>query len=290
MKKNILITGASAGFGKLTTNTLLKNGHDVVASMRGISSKNKSVADDLRSAGAYIVEIDVTDENSVNKGVEHAIDITGGLDVVINNAGVGVVGLQETFTIDDWKNLFDINVFGVQRVNRAVLPHMRENKSGLLIFLSSLLGRITMPFYGPYNSSKWAVEAMAENYRAELSGFGIDTCIVEPGGYPTKFMDNLVKPGDTSRDESYGPLVQAPLAILENFEQALAANKEQNPQNVADAISTLIDTPGGQRSFRTVVDKMGMGDPIGEYNNQLEQITTGLYNSFGIGDMLKLKV
>ena len=108
-------------------------------------------------------EIDVTDEASVESGVASATKQAGGLDVVVNNAGVGVLGLQETFDVDDWKKLFDVNVFGVQRVNRAVLPHMRERGSGLIIFVSSLLGRMTIPFYGPYNASKWALEALAED-------------------------------------------------------------------------------------------------------------------------------
>jgi len=181
-------------------------------------------------------------------------------------------------------------VFGVQRVNRAVLPYMRDRNSGLLIHISSLLGRITIPFYGPYNASKWALEALAENYRVELSGFGIDSCIIEPGGYPTTFMDNLIKPSDSTRDSSYGDLAQAPMGLFNDFGKALEANPEQNPQNVADAVSDLIDTPPGQRSFRTVVDKMGMGDPIKGYNEQLEQITSGLYHAFGMGDMLKLTV
>ena len=126
-----------------------------------------------------------------------AVDQAGGLDVVINNAGVGVLGLQEAFTIDDWQKLFDINVFGVQRVNRAVIPGMRARGSGLLIQVASILGRMTIPFYGPYNASKWALEALSENYRTELSGFGVDCCIVEPGGYPTNFMANLMTPSAT---------------------------------------------------------------------------------------------
>ncbi len=290
MSKIILITGASGGFGKLTTLTLLKNGHTVVASMRGVKDKNKQITEELETAGARIVEIDVTNDTSVNQGVKTAIEMTGGMDVVVNNAGVGVVGLQETFTPEDWQKLFDINVFGVQRVNRAVLPYMRANKSGLIVSTSSLRGRITVPFYGPYNASKWALEALAENYRVELSEFGVDSCIVEPGGYPTTFIDNIVKPSDSSRDESYGELSQAPIGFLNDFEKALEDNKEQNPQLVADAISKLIDTPAGQRSFRTVVDKMGMGDHIKGYNEQLAQITYGIYNAFGIEDMLKLKV
>ena len=290
MSKKILVTGSSGGFGRLTTLTLLEKGHTVVATMREPGNKNKSVAEELRTAGAHVVDIDVTNDESVNQGVATAMEMADGLDVVINNAGVGVLGLQEAFTPEDWQKLFDINVFGVQRINRAVLPHLRAQKSGLLIHISSLLGRIALPFYGPYNASKWALEAMAENYRVELSGSGVDVCIVEPGGYPTTFMTNLFKPSDTTRDAGYGDLAQAPMQLYTNFEQALANNPAQDPQNVADAISALIDTPAGQRKFRTAVDKMGMGDPINGYNDHLEQITTGIYTAFGMGDMLKLKV
>ena len=211
------------------------------------------------------------------------------MDVVINNAGIGVLGIQEQFTIEDFKRLFDVNVFGVQRVNRAALPHLRGQGSGLLVHISSLLGRIAFPFYGPYNASKWALEALAENYRVELSGFGVDSCIVEPGGYPTGFMHGLMAPSDSSQDESYGAMVDAPRQAFENFEGALASNPSQNPQNVADAIAKLIHTPAGQRPMRTVVDNMGMGAHIEPYNNQLAQIHEGLYNAFGMGSMLTLK-
>ncbi|MEM9120222.1 MAG: SDR family oxidoreductase [Cyanobacteria bacterium P01_F01_bin.56] len=286
MSNKILITGASGGFGKLMTLTLLEKGHTVVAAMRGPEGKNKAIADELTTAGAQIVEIDVTSDDSVKQGVEAA----GTLDVVINNAGVGVIGLQESFAPEDLQKLFDINVFGVQRVNRAVLPAMRERGAGLLIHISSLLGRMALPFYGPYNASKWALEALAENYRVELSGFGVDSCIVEPGGYPTSFMEALMKPSDWARNDTYGDFAEAPQSLFENFEQALANNPAQNPQDVADAVANLIETPAGQRRFRTVVDKMGMGDHIESYNEQLEQITSGIYNAFGMGDMLKLKV
>ncbi|MEM1320471.1 MAG: SDR family oxidoreductase [Bacteroidota bacterium] len=290
MSKKILITGASGGFGKLTVKTLLEQGHHVAASMRNVDGKNKANAEELKAAGASIVEIDVTNNDSVNNGVQGAIAALGGLDVVINNAGVGVLGLQEQFTPEDFQRLFDINVFGIQRVNRAALPHLRGQGSGLLIHVSSLLGRMTMPFYGPYNASKWAVEAIAENYRTELSGFGIDSTLVEPGGYPTTFFDSLIRPSDHSQDDSYGEMVQAPHQMFESFEGALASNPAQNPQDVADAIAGLVATPAGQRPFRTVVDKMGMGDHIKPYNESLEQITSGIYNAFGMGDMLELKV
>ena len=274
----------------MTAKTLLSQGHRVAATIRNAETKNKAIAEELTGLGAKIVNMDVTDEESVNAGVAIAIEALGGLDVVVNNAGVGVLGIQEQFTIEDFQRLFDINVFGVQRVNRAALPHLRAQGSGLLIHVSSLLGRIALPFYGPYNASKWALEALAENYRVELSGFGVDSCLVEPGGYATSFMSSLLRPSDNSTNEGYGDMANAPEQLFENFEGALAQNPAQDPQNVADAIAKLIETPGGQRPMRTVVDNMGMGDHINPYNDSLQQIHAGIYNAFGMGDMLKLKV
>lgn len=122
MSQKILITGANGGFGRLTVNSLLAKGHHVAATMRGVQGKNAEAAKELASAGAFIVEIDVTNDESVEKGVLEAIAKLGGLDVVVNNAGLCVMGMQEHFTANDFHQLFDVNVFGVQRVNRAVLP------------------------------------------------------------------------------------------------------------------------------------------------------------------------
>jgi len=233
MTKKILITGASGGFGM----TLLRKGHLVAASMRDINGKNKTVADELSKAGAKIIEIDVTDDTSVSNGVKKAIADLNGLDVLLNNAGLGVLGMQEFFTPADFQNVFDINVFGVQRMNRAVVPYFREKKDGLIVYTSSLLGRIALPFYGAYQASKWALEALAENYRVELSGFGIENCIVEPGGYPTAFSDNLLRPSDKSRGAAYGDFAKVPEIALQNFENVLKNNPQQDPQKVADVLS-----------------------------------------------------
>ena len=289
MAKKILITGASGGFGKLTVLTLLQKGHQVAASMRDINGKNKNVADELRKAGAKIIEIDVTDDTSVTNGVNSAISDLDGLDVLINNAGLGVLGMQEFFTPADFQKVFDINVFGVQRMNRAVVPYFREKKNGLIVYTSSLLGRIALPFYGAYQASKWALEALAENYRVELSGFGIENCIVEPGGYPTAFSDNLLRPSDNSRELGYGDFAKVPEAALHNFENVLKNNPQQNPQKVADAFAELIEKPKGDKSFRTAVDFIGMADHIQNYNEHLEQIMTGLYTNFGTQGMLSVR-
>lgn len=290
MSKKIILTGASGGFGKLTALTLLKQGHQVVATMRNPEGRNKKVANELENAGAIIIEMDVTDTESVDKGVEQAINKMGGLDVVVNNAGRGVSGMQEHFTPEDFQKLLEVNVIGVQRVNRATLPFLRNQGHGLLIHISSLLGRIALPFYGPYQATKWAVEAMAENYRVELSGFGVQSTIIEPGGFPTTFMNNLMTPSDESRNESYGEFMNVPGMAAAGFEEQLKNTPEQNPQKVADAIAKLIDTPVLERPFRTIVDFMGWRDGIQNYNDQFEQLTEEIYSAFGMGNMLKVKV
>ncbi|MBU2708123.1 SDR family oxidoreductase [Zooshikella marina] len=289
-QQNILITGANSGFGLLTTKLLLQQGHHVVASMRDPNHRNAQTAHEIKQLGGMVVDIDVTNEESVTTGITEAIKLAGHLDVLVNNAGVGVLGLQEAFTTDDIKSVFEINVFGLNRMIRAILPHFHQRHSGLILNVSSILGRMTIPFYGPYNASKWAVEALSENYRTELSKFGIDVTIVEPGGFPTEFIDRLVKPSDTVRLQHYGDMAAAPQAALEGFEQALAANPAQNPQLVADAIADVIAKTPGSRPFRTVVDKMGMGEPIAAYNEQLATITKNIYQAFGTAEMLELNV
>jgi NAD(P)-dependent dehydrogenase (short-subunit alcohol dehydrogenase family) len=289
MSSKILLTGASGGFGRLIAQTLLGAGHEVAATLRDAAGRNYAVAQALAAQGARVVEMDVTDAASVQAGVALANSLLGGLDVVIHNAGVGVSGLQEAFTADDFTRIFDINVFGVHRVNRALLPQWRTRRSGMMLNVSSLLGRITVPFYGPYNASKWALEAMSENCRSELSAFGIEVCIVEPGGYATSFMHNLLRPSDSARSESYGAMAQAPEATLQGFEKMLAATPAQNPQRVADAIAELLAMPQGARPFRTTVDSLGMGAGVDDYNRALADLTRGIYTNMGIDKMLTVQ-
>lgn len=285
----ILVTGASKGFGTLITQTLRHDGHDVAASMRDVVGKNKQAAEELKALGAAPIELDVTDNASVEKGVAAAIAQLGGLDVVVNNAGVGVIGWQESFTAEDWRKVFEVNVFGVQRVNRAVLPLLREQRSGLLVHISSLLGRVVIPFYGPYNASKFALEAMADNYRIELSGFGVESVLIEPGGYGTTFSDNLVRPSDKQRSSSYGAVASAPEDNLREFVQHYEGAQAPNPQWVADAVPDVVKAPRGKRPFRTTVDRIGMGAAVDPYNRAADEMQKGLYTAFGMADVLQLK-
>jgi NAD(P)-dependent dehydrogenase (short-subunit alcohol dehydrogenase family) len=288
MSKKILMTGASGGFGKLTVAKLIANGNQVAAGMRDVARRNKSTAEALTALGAIVIELDVTNDSSVTNGVNTAIEKLGGLDVLMNNAGIGSSGMLEFFTTADFQKLYEVNVFGVQRMNRAVIPFFRKQQSGLIVYTSSLLGRITLPFYGLYQSSKWALEALAENYRAELSTFGIENCIIEPGGFPTTFNENLISPSDDSQIAAYGDFMHAPQKMGENFHAVLMNNPQQDPQRVADAFAELISKPVGEKPFRTTVDFIGMGDHVAKYNEHLGQVTTGLYTKFGIEGMLSV--
>ncbi|MEM7184310.1 MAG: SDR family oxidoreductase [Spirochaetota bacterium] len=288
MSEKVLITGSNSGFGKLMADTLLANGYTVIASMREPASRNKVAADDLSNQGAHVVEIDVTNDASVEAGVQKAIELAGGVDVLINNAGAGVLGWQENFTIDDWKKLFEINVFGVARMNRAVLPNMRKSGKGTIMYISSLLGKFCMPFFGPYNSSKHALEGLAENYRVELSQFGIESLVIEPGGFGTNFGASLLPSSDNESKQSYGDAASGPEKMMEGFASAFEGENAPNPQMVADAVLKLLQTPRGERSFRTVVDGMGWGDSIQGIADATENAHQGIYKAMQMEGLLQV--
>ena len=177
---NILITGiqqvlgsSSPGFvGRKAVETLAAKGHTIVASMRGVNGKNAEAAKSIESwakdnnAKVLVVELDVADSASVDKGVAEAIDKAGGLDVVVNNAGIANMGVQEAYTIEQAKQVFDVNTFGPMRVTNAVLPHLREKKAGLIVNISSILAQFALPYMGIYCASKAALEVLSDDYNA----------------------------------------------------------------------------------------------------------------------------
>lgn len=162
MSRNILITGASSGFGRDTAETLSRAGHRVFASMRDIAGRNRPHADALEASGVHVIELDVTEDVSVERGVASVLENTSRLDVLINNAGVGSAGVSEAFTTKQVQALFDVNVFGIQRTLRAVLPIFRKQGEGLIVNIGSILGRVTFPFFGLYGASKFAIEALTD--------------------------------------------------------------------------------------------------------------------------------
>jgi NAD(P)-dependent dehydrogenase (short-subunit alcohol dehydrogenase family) len=288
MSKNIIVTGSNSGFGRLTAQTLARDGHTVFATMRGVAGRNAKGAAELtawaRDGGhpLHVVELDVTDTGSVAAAVRRVADTThGSVDVLVNNAGQFAAGVLEACTVEQVQALFDINVFGPMRVARAVLPYMRERRQGLLVQISSVLGRISMPFMGTYCASKFAAEAIAESYRSELVTLGIDSVIVEPGAFPTEVGMKAQSPTDTSRLEGYGDLANAPQRMFEGLGQLFASPQAPNPQDVADAVKKLVDTPFGQRPARTVVDAM-TGSIIADVNRAYDASRAELMKAFGM--------
>ena len=288
MKQKILVTGASGAFGSLACKLLIENGHTLVGTMRSTAGKNDAIASELSEAGVHIVEMDVTNEESVNSAVKKSIELLGGLDTVFNNAGVGANGILEAFTADEIRQMFDVNVFGVQRLMRAVLPYFRQQGKGTIVHTSSCIGRVTTPFLAAYSASKYALESLVEGYRAELSGFGIESCIMEPGGMPTEFMDVMLKPKDEERAAQYGEMAYAPEASLKGYVEYINTIPIQRPERVAEALVDLLNQPFGEKPFRTVVDFSGLKEPIEAYNTALEQTTKGIYSANGVANMLEL--
>ncbi len=188
MGKVILITGASAGFGHLAVVELLKQGHTVYAGARRLDKMN-----DLSDLGAKTFKMDVTLDDDVNFVIDEIIKAQGRIDVLVNNAGYGGYGMVEAVSLEEAQRQFDVNVFGLARVTKAVLPHMRKQKSGTIINMSSVVGRAGAPMIGWYGASKHAVEALSDALRAEVKGFGIKVALIEPGAMKTEFLDVALK-------------------------------------------------------------------------------------------------
>jgi NAD(P)-dependent dehydrogenase (short-subunit alcohol dehydrogenase family) len=285
----VLITGASSGFGRLIAETLARKRYEVFATMRDVGGRNATAARELRtlaereSLHLSVVELDVTDEGSVERGVTAAIRQAGRIDVLINNAAYGVIGLTESFTVEQARRIFDANFLGIVRMNRAVLPHMRQKGRGLLMYISSGAGRIVLPCMSLYTASKFALEAFAETYRYELAAQGIDSVIVQPGAYPTGILEKLEAGADESRRATYGAVNDIPQKI-----SALIGASKADPQDVADTVLQIIEIPTGKREFRY---RLGSGAGVVQsINAHCEEIQRQVLEAFGVAEITKLRV
>jgi NAD(P)-dependent dehydrogenase (short-subunit alcohol dehydrogenase family) len=280
-KQVVLVTGSSTGFGRLIAETLGRHGHNVFASMRDPAVRNATNASELRtlvgkeSLPIHVVDMDVTDESSVERAVHDCMQEAGRIDVVINNAGYALTGLAEATTLDQARSIMDTNFLGCVRVNRAVLPFMRKQRSGLLVHISSGAGRVIVPDFGFYCASKFAMEALAEAYHYELAQQGIESCIVEPGAYQTPVFANQVRAADHARTVTYG----AANEIGKKVAAALSASAA-DPQEVADAILSIVETPAGQRKLRYRVSPSDIG--VDEINEVCEKVQQQVLQLFGI--------
>src|SRR5580693_1477509 len=207
MQKNvILVTGAGTGIGKLTAQSLAEAGHIVYATMRDIEGCNKPRADEMRALAQakdiqlHPLELDILSQESADAAAATIVREQGRIDVVMQNAGHLVVGPSEAFTPEEMMKVFDTNLFGAQRVNRAVLPYMRSQQSGLVLWISSTTTKGGFPpFMGPYGAAKAALDSLAVTLSYELARFGVETSIVVPGAFTqgTDHFPSAGKPADT---------------------------------------------------------------------------------------------
>jgi NADP-dependent 3-hydroxy acid dehydrogenase YdfG len=285
MSKTILITGASSGFGRDTAETLHRAGHTVYASMRGVQGKNRDAAEALRKLGVKTMELDVSDDASVKAGVENVLAEAGKIDVLVNNAGIASAGVTEAFTTEQAKAIFDTNVIGLLRVTRAVLPSMRRRHDGLIINIGSILGRVTFPFIGIYGASKFAVEALTDSLRYEVSQLGLEVVEVQPSGYPTNFFTNLQSPASTEVTKAYGEVGEIPDAMVKTLMASLEGKDAPNPHDVGEAVAKLVGQSKGSRAARTVV-----GAPFGsdKANEDVAPLQAQVVEALGLSHLEKV--
>jgi NAD(P)-dependent dehydrogenase (short-subunit alcohol dehydrogenase family) len=280
-KQVVLITGSSTGFGRLFTETLARKGHTVFATMRDPGGRNAKNASEIRtlaqneSLAIHVLEMDVTDDASVERATDAAVSKAGRIDVAINNAGYFLTGLEEAVTTEQAQRLMDTNFLGPVRVNRAVLPHMRRQRSGVLMHISSGAGRVVLPSAGFYCASKFALEALAEAYSYELAAQGIESVIVEPGAYETPVFGNTVTAADESRTSTYGAVRELPAKI-----NAALSSTAGDAQEVADAVLRIIETPAGEKQLRYIVSPRKLG--VDEINALTKQVQASILEAFGL--------
>jgi NAD(P)-dependent dehydrogenase (short-subunit alcohol dehydrogenase family) len=292
--KVILVTGASSGFGAMTVRALADAKHIVYAGMRDIGGRNaQAAAAARRYADAHAVtlrpiEMDVSEQASVDGAMAAILAEARRIDVVVHNAGHMVLGPTEAFTPEQIAAVYDTNVLSTQRVNRAVLPAMRAQRDGLVLWVGSSSSRGgTPPYLGPYFAAKAAEDALAVSYAAELTRFGIETTIVVPGSF-TSGTNHFVNAGRPA-DEYIASAYEAEYAgLMDEVGKKLAelAPDDADPAEVARQIVKVVDTPKGSRPFRVYIDPADDGaEDVFRVGDRVRQ---WFYQRLGLSDLLSV--
>lgn len=287
----VLLTGTSSGMGKITALTLARKGYKVFAGIRDARGRNAAAAAELKAAcierPIEIIEMDVTSDDSVASGIASLLARAGRIDVLVNCAGVMWTGVTEAFSSAQLQRILDTNLVGPFRVMKAVLPHMRTRRSGCLITITSTCGRTWPPGFGIYCASKSGMEALAEVLGYEVSGFGIDTVIIEPGPFQTNLQASQQPPEDQGVVAQYGEhgkfderVGQAVWPVV-----AKAGVEVTNPQLVADLVVELIETPPGKRPIRTTV---GLDFGTGDMNRASAPHQEHFLSLLGVSDLRRV--
>ncbi|MCG8330326.1 MAG: oxidoreductase [Chitinophagales bacterium] len=232
MKKVIIVTGASSGIGKSTALQLVKEGHIVYGAARRVEKMQ-----DIETAGGHAVKMDVTNHEQVHTEIQKIIEKEGRIDVLVNNAGYAIWGAVEEVSYEEAKRQFEVNIFGLAEVTKAVIPAMRQQKSGKIINVSSVGGKIYSPLGAWYHATKHALEGWSDCLRIEVQQFGIDVIIVEPGAIKTEFADVLSDNFANSKNGPYADLAEAISMTMANTEKP---GNSSPPSVIANIISKAI--------------------------------------------------
>ena len=246
--KVAIVTGSATGIGYETAVHLAKNGFHTYATMRNLQKAN-GITEMAKTENLplSLIQLDVTDDISVTKAIDTVINESGRIDVLVNNAGYGLVGSVEDMSIEEMKAQYETNIFGVFRVTKAVLPHMRKQHGGSIVNISSIAGRIALPLYSAYVSTKFAVEGLSESMAYELEPFGIKVAIIEPGAIKTNFRREQAVKG-SSEDSPYSSMMQSPSKAIEKM-----LKHRLYPEEVAKTIIQAIENP--KPKLRYIVGK-----------------------------------
>ncbi|MEH6581476.1 MAG: SDR family oxidoreductase [Halioglobus sp.] len=265
--KVVLITGASSGIGQVCAELLSQKGHKVYGTSRKPNVEVRSYE---------MIEMDVNDEDAIAAGISHIVDKEGRLDVVVNNAGMGVAGALEDTSVEELKFQFETNFFGAFRVCQAALPTMRAQGFGYLINISSLAGQIGIPFQGAYSASKFALEGLTEVLRMEVKPFGIRTVLVQPGDFNTGFTDNRIKTQQSQINTLYRDSFNKALQVMEEDEINGA-----KPDSIATLVEHIINNP-------SPLPRYGVGPRLQRFAVQLRKFVPARLFEFVIMKTYKI--
>lgn len=230
MKKVIVITGASSGMGKDFALSLLGKGHIVYGLARRVEKMQ-----DIVQAGGNAIAMDVTDESQIQAAVDQILKEQDKVDVLINNAGYAVYGTVEEVPIETARRQFEVNIFGLASLTQKIIPFMREKKSGRIINISSMGGKIYTPMGAWYHATKHALEGWSDCLRIELKPFGVDVVIIEPGGIATEFSNVFQE--HFQGDAENGPYAKALQSIINSTQEMSEKGRLSDPS----VITKLID-------------------------------------------------
>lgn len=290
-RANIILTGASSGFGKDIAMSLADAGHRVFAGMRDLAARNAAVAAELAAYGPgnsiTPVELDVRSDQSVERAVAQSIDQAGQIDVCINCAGIMWLGVSEAYSVAQFEDLLQTNLFGPFRMMKAVLPGMRERRDGLLLTITSLAGLGAAPGFGVYGAGKAALQTLTMTIGYEVANFGIETVVVQPGPFPTTNLANSQRdPAETDVVASYGESARFRERTQEGARSMPPEfHKYMDARLVSDLVRDIVAMPKGTRPRLKYVGVDVGGD---DQNASTLRFQERFMNSLGLAEVLKV--